>query len=94
MQHERQMLWHMALPQLLLSAVHIIWDLPGLNILKQNSNSRQAHSMRWYGNACWVQKELTVHEATLADIGVSTDQEGAGVGVNGRQPAHVLPHLL
>ncbi len=50
--------------------------------------------MRWYGNACWVWEGLTVHEATLADIGVSTDQEGAGVGVNGRQPAHVLPHLL
>jgi len=50
--------------------------------------------LRWYGNACWVQKRLTVHEATLADIGVSTDQEGAGVGVNGRQPAHVLPYLL
>ncbi len=43
---------------------------------------------------CMQGKGLTVHEATLADIGVSTDQEGAGIGVNGRQPAHVLPHLL
>ena len=50
--------------------------------------------MKWYGNAGWVQKGLTVHEAALANIGVSTNQEGAGVGVNGRQPAHVLPHLL
>lgn len=93
-QHQRQMLWHAALLQLLLTAVDSIRNLFGLKILKRNSNSRQGHSMSCYYNACWVQKGLTVHEATLADIGVSTDQEGAGIGVNGRQPAHVLPHLL
>lgn len=38
--------------------------------------------------------DLTVHEAALADIGVATDKECAGVGVDGRQPAHVLPDLL
>lgn len=37
---------------------------------------------------------LTVHEATLADVGVATDQECAGIGVNGWKPAHMLPHLL
>jgi len=39
-------------------------------------------------------QELTVHEAALANIGLAADQQGAGVGVNGRQPTHVLPHLL
>mmetsp|Transcript_20611 Transcript_20611/g.62060 ORF Transcript_20611/g.62060 Transcript_20611/m.62060 type:complete len:279 (+) Transcript_20611:965-1801(+) len=35
-----------------------------------------------------------VHEGGLADIGVAAHQQGAGGGVNGRQPPHVLPHLL
>ena len=37
---------------------------------------------------------LTVHEAALANIRVATDQECAGIGVNGWKPAHMLPHLL
>ena len=55
------------------------------------AEARQSHavvicSTRGFG--------LTVHEAALAHIGVATDQECAGVGVNGWQPAHVLSHLL
>ena len=42
---------------------------------------------------CCIQ-QLTVHEATLANVWVATDQQSTGVRVNGRQPAHVLPHLL
>ena len=42
----------------------------------------------------WWGLGLTVHEAALAHVGVAADQQGAGVGLDGGQPAHVLPHLL
>ena len=35
-----------------------------------------------------------VHQAGLANIGVATEQQGAGVGVNGGQTTHVLTDLL
>lgn len=34
-----------------------------------------------------------VHEAALAHVGVAAHQQGAGVRVDRRQAAHVLPHL-
>ena len=48
---------------------------------------------RWF-QMSEIDQQLTVHEATLANVGVATDQQGASVGVNCRQPAHVLPDLL
>jgi len=35
-----------------------------------------------------------LQKRTLAHIGISADQQRAGVGVNTRQPAQMLPHLL
>lgn len=35
-----------------------------------------------------------VYEAGLADVGEAADEEGASVGVNGRESRQVLPHLL
>lgn len=53
----------------------------------------------WLISSIFLQKEVEkcpnlVHEAGLSDIGVSSDEECAGVGVNGGETGHVLPDLL
>lgn len=39
-------------------------------------------------------QQRTVHKAALAHIGVAADEQRPCVGLNGGQPAHVLPDLL
>jgi hypothetical protein len=60
--------------------------------LRTHKNTQQ--KLREVSIFIMASNQYLVHEGGLADVGVSTDDNGARRRIDGRQSGHVLPHLL